>query len=118
MGETTTQEATQSASFDLFDREMSQVAASTTQSVQTSPNKNQTVIGKKELQRLRRKADQFNTLLNKAKALKEKNKEIKDEMTALESIKEEFERLKAENKSMKMQVTELETTVDNQQFGL
>eukprot|EP01083_Nonionella_stella_P076772 209353_1 len=49
-------------------------------SVQLSPNKNQTVVGKKELAKLRKKADQFSQLLTKAKALKEKNKDSRDEM--------------------------------------
>eukprot|EP01083_Nonionella_stella_P076770 209351_1 len=49
-------------------------------SVQLSSNKNQTVVGKKELAKLRKKADQFSQLLTKAKALKEKNKDSRDEM--------------------------------------
>merc|ERR1712053_52861 len=85
---TQTATATNSVSKDTLDFFDKEHAPSSTQSVQQSPNKNQTIVGKKELNRLRKKAEQFTTLLNKAKALKEKNKEIKDEMAEMEEMKE------------------------------
>eukprot|EP01083_Nonionella_stella_P164075 541955_1 len=81
-------------------------------SVQLSPNKNQTVVGKKELAKLRKKADQFSQLLTKAKALKEKNKDLRDEMIKLNSRKREKDELETKCNELETQCNELKFDLD------
>merc|ERR1712228_593080 len=93
--------------FNMFDSVDSQ---SRPQTMPHSPNKNQTVIGKKELQKLRKKAEGYTTVLSKARSLKQKNKELKDEMAKqqksstndneLEEMRAKYEKLQAKNEEM------------------
>merc|ERR1712154_243753 len=84
------------AEFDMFD--------SLNSSKQISPKKNQIVIGKKELQKLRKKSDQFAQLLSKAKLIKEKNKEFKDEITGYIQKINELETTLEKNKESKDEI--------------
>merc|ERR1712129_323547 len=109
--------------FDMFDS-LEPGSQSRPQTLPVSPNKNQTIIDKKVLQKMRKKSELYTTVLTKARNLKQKNKDLKDALAKQSDVKaddewkEKYAQLQSENEDLEEKFNEMETKLENQQFDL